>query len=222
MKNRKKLSDSYEFDLDIDDLTDLIDKAVKQTKKGKSIDFEDIVDLHNALDRQLFIGDIVSGIGVSADNMIRFWNRYDEDKNIPIEERKPIKVYIDSCGGSLTDAFTIINAIKMSKTPVYTIVIGAAYSAGFFISIAGHKRYAYPLSSFLYHEGSAANGGTANQFQNFSEFYKKQLRQLKEHTLDCTKISEELYEEKKRDDWWLDANEALELGVIDEISEELM
>ena len=110
----------------------------------------------------------------------------------------------------------------MSKTPVYTIVIGSAYSAGFFISIAGHKRYAYPLSSFLYHEGSATNGGTANQFQNFSEFYKKQLKQLKEHTLNCTKISEELYEEKKRDDWWLDANEALELGVIDEISEELM
>ena len=75
---------------------------------------------------------------------------------------------------------------------------------------------------FLYHEGSATNGGTANQFQNFSEFYKKQLKQLKEHTLNCTKISEELYEEKKRDDWWLDANEALELGVIDEISDELM
>ena len=218
----KRNLNNYEFDLDVDELSDLINKAVKQTKKGKGIDFEDIVDLHNALDRQLFIGDIVAGIGVSADNMIRFWNRYDEDKNIPIEERKPIKVYIDSCGGSLTDAFTIINAIKMSKTPVYTIVVGAAYSAGFFISIAGHKRYAYPLASFLYHEGSATNGGTANQFQNFSEFYKKQLKQLKNHTLECTGISEEFYEEIKRDDYWMTAEEALELGCIDIITEELM
>ena len=213
---------NYDFEMDMDDLTDLIGEAVNKSKKGEGIDFEDIVDLHNALDRQIYIGNVSAGLGVAVDTMIRFWNKYDNENNTPIENRKPIKVYIDSCGGSLTDAFTIINTIKMSKTPVYTIVIGSAYSAGFFISIAGHKRYAYPLSSFLYHEGSATNGGTANQFQNFSEFYKKQLKQLKKHTLDCTKISEELYEEKKRDDWWLDANEALELGVIDEISEELM
>lgn len=211
-----------EYEFDIDDLSDALSEAIEKVKKGEGPDFEDIVDMHNALDRQIFIGDVSAGLGIAVDTMIRFWNQYDDKKGIAVEDRAPIKMYIDSNGGSLTDAFTIINAMQLSKTPIYTIVIGAAYSAGFFIAIAGHKRYAYPLASFLYHEGSAANGGTANQFQNFSEFYKKQLKQLKMHTLKNTNISEELYEEKKRDDWWIDTDEALELKIIDEISKELM
>lgn len=212
----------YDFEIDIDELRDIINEEINKAKKGDSVDFEDIIDLHNALDRQIYIGSVSPGLGIAVDTMIRFWNKYDNEKNIPIEKRKPIRMYIDSCGGQLTDAFTIINTMRMSKTPVYTIVVGAAYSAGFFISIAGHKRFAYPLASFLYHEGSAANGGTANQFQNFSEFYKKQLKQLKTHTLECTKISEELYEDIKRDDFWMTAEEALKLGCIDSISKELM
>lgn len=210
------------FDFDIDDLTDALSESIALVKKGKGPEFEEIIDLYNSLDRQLYIKDVCDGLGIAVDTVIRFWNRYDEQHDIPVEERKPIRIYIDSYGGSLSDAFTIINSIHMSKTPVYTIVIGCAYSAGFFISIAGHKRYAYSFASFLYHEGSASNSGTANQFQNFSDFYKRQLQQLKKHTLACTSISEELYNEKRRDDWWLDVDEALELGIIDEISEELI
>lgn len=210
------------FDFDIEELEEAIAEVRQLVKKGKGPDFEEIVDFYNSLDRQIYIKHVVDGLGFAVDTVIRFWNRYDDEHNIKVEDRKPIRIYIDSLGGSLSDAFTIINSISMSKTPVYTVVIGCAYSAGFFIAIAGHKRYAYPLASFLYHEGSASNSGTANQFQNFSDFYKKQLQQLKNHTLSHTSISEELYNEKRRDDWWLDVDEALELGIIDEISKEFV
>lgn len=211
-----KIKKLEEFELE--DLVDALSTNVVKDIKN----FEDLINLDGAIKREIYIGDIQYGLGSTVDGYIRFWNNYDEKHNIPIEERKPILLYIDSNGGSLTDTFTIIDAIKLSKTPIWTIVTGCAYSGGFFIAIAGHKRIGYKHSSYLYHEGSTSTGGTANQFQNYSAFYKKQLKQLEDHTLECTKISQELYDEKRRDDWWFDIDDALEYGVVDEVSEELI
>lgn len=205
-----------------DYLNDLLGDSQVLQEDSSKIDFEKILDYSNSLDRQLYIGDITEGVGVAVDTVIRFWNKYDEDHNIQPADRKPIKIYIDSPGGSLTDTLTVIDAIKLSKTPVYTICVGCAYSGGFFIFISGHKRYCYPNSTFLYHEGSTANGGDAGKFRNFAEFYDKQLEVLKQITISNTNIDEELYEKHRRDDWWMLASEALNLGVCDEILKELI
>lgn len=205
-----------------DYLNDLLGNNPVLKEDSSKIDFENILDYSNSLDRQLYIGDITEGVGIAVDTVIRFWNKYDEDHNIPITDRKPIRIYIDSPGGSLTDTLTVIDAIKLSKTPVYTICVGCAYSGGFFIFISGHKRYCYPNSTFLYHEGSTANGGDAGKFRNFAEFYDKQLEVLKQITVSNTNIDEELYEKHRRDDWWMLASEALDLGVCDEILKELI
>ena len=203
------------------DLTDVLSSLVENVQEDAK-SFEDILNLDNSLDRHLYVADIESGIGSTIDSMIRFWNRRDEEEGFNIEERKPIKIYIDSCGGSLTDAFTIIDSIRMSKTPVITIATGCAYSAGFFIFISGHKRIAYPHASFLYHEGSATNGGTASQFRNFADFYDIQLAQLKQIVLDCTNIDEDEYNKHKKDDWWMTAEDAINYGIADEIAEEFI
>ena len=196
-------------------ISNLLDKLIESDKD--QYDFSDIVDLDNALNRQLHIGEIDALVGDSVDSYIRFFNRQDDEDNIPIEEREPIKLFIDSPGGDLVSAFTIIDAIRLSKTPVWTINIGAAYSAGFFIYIAGHERYAYPLSSFLFHEGSVATGADAAKFRNFADFYKEQLETMKDIVLKLTSISEEQYELHLKDDWWINAEKALELGICDKI-----
>lgn len=183
----------------------------------KAIDFSNIVDK-----RIVYVGGIEDDTGASIEAMIRFWNDYDDQNNIAIEDRQPIKVYIDSPGGCLTSAFTAIDAIIMSKTPVWTINIGTAYSGGFYILLVGHKRFAYPLSSCLYHEGSANMGGDANKFQNFADFYKVQRKMLKELVLEHTRIPEKEYDSHIKDDWWLTSKEALELGVIDEITKDFI
>ena len=203
------------------DLTDALSSLVENVQEDAK-SFEDILNLDNSLDRHLYVANIESGIGSTIDSMIRFWNRRDEEEGLNIEERKPIKIYIDSCGGSLTDAFTIIDSIRMSKTPVITIATGCAYSAGFFIFISGHKRIAYPHASFLYHEGSATNGGTASQFRNFADFYDIQLTQLKQIVLDYTDIDEDEYNKHKKDDWWMTAEDAINYGIADEIAKEFI
>ena len=203
------------------DLTDALSSLVENVQEDAK-SFEDILNLDNSLDRHLYVGNIEADTGSTIDSMIRFWNRKDEKEGLDIEEREPIKIYIDSCGGSLTDAFTIIDAIRMSKTPVITIATGCAYSAGLFIFMSGHKKIAYPHASFLYHEGSATNSGTASQFRNFADFYDIQLAQLKQIVLDCTNIDEDEYNKHKKGDWWMTAEDAINYGIADEIAEEFI
>ena len=195
------------------------DLLEKFNESAEIKNYGSLVECDSFWKRHLVLGDIDPEVGEAVEGMIRFWNEQDDENDIPENERTPIKIYIDSNGGDLIATLTMVDAIKLSKTPVWTINIGAAYSGGFFTFIAGHKRFTYPHASFLYHEGSTGNVGDAGKFQNFAEFYKKQLNILKDITLKYTKISPELYEEKRRDDWWIDSNEAIKLGIADEIVE---
>lgn len=205
------------FIIDLDDLLEGLGGKVKEDTK----DLDSLMELAQGLDRNIFIGDI-DNIADTVDAVIRFWNNYDNQRNIPIDEREPIKLYIDSYGGSLTEAFTICDSIKLSKTPIWTINIGTAYSGGFLIAICGDRRYAYPHASYLFHEGATGNSADANKFRNFADFYQIQLEQLKDIILKHTSITSEKYKEKQRDDWWITADEAVDLEICDVITEELI
>ena len=204
------------FELDLDELLPMLGKNVKKDIKC----FEDLLNLDGVLNREVYVGDITDDLGGDVEGYIRFWNMVDEKNNVPVEDRKPITLYIDSCGGSLVATLTIIDSIKLSKTPVITICTGAAYSGGFFIFICGDKRIAYPHASFLFHEGSTQTGGTSGQFENYTAFYKRQLEQLKDIVLEHTGITEEEYQTIKREDIWYDAKDGVDKKFVDEIAEE--
>ena len=204
------------------DIKELITE-LEQYKDKEVKTFDQLLEYYQTLnDRNILLGEIDSTVCIAIDAIIRFWNKVDAENNIALKDRQPIKIYINSPGGILTSTLTIIDAIKLSKTPVYTIAIGETYSGGFFTFLAGHKRLAYPHSSFLYHEGATANGGDANKFRNFAKFYEVQLEQLKQVVLNNSKVSEEEYEKHIKDDWWLTAEEALNYGIADEILTELI
>jgi ATP-dependent Clp protease protease subunit len=200
--------------------SDLINKFLEQ--KDLFEDFENMANASSLLNREIYMGAVSDEMSSGVEALIRFWNRQDEQDGIAIEDRVPIKLYIDSWGGEMVACYTIINAIELSQTPVWTINIGAAYSGGFFTFIAGHKRFAYPLASFLFHEGSTGTSGDAGKFRNFADFYKKELDNLKKVVLEYTDITEEDYEKHINDDWWFTAEEALEYGICDEITKELI
>ena len=201
-------------------ITSLINEVLNNSawKKG----FDAVLDLKANLDRELFIGEIDETTGDSVNSYIQFFNKQDEEDGLSIEERKPIKLFIDSPGGDLMATFTMIDAVNLSKTPIWTINVGCAYSGGFFTFISGHKRIAYPHSSFLFHEGSAATHGDAGKFRNFADFYNRQLQHLKKIVLENTKFDEAWYKEHINDDVWMLAEEALENGVCDVITKSLV
>jgi hypothetical protein len=65
-------------------------------QKEKFEDIESVVNASSTLNRELYVGGVSDEMSGGLEAVIRFWNRLDEQENIPVEERTPIKLYIDS------------------------------------------------------------------------------------------------------------------------------
>jgi ATP-dependent Clp protease protease subunit len=131
----------------------------------------------------------------------------------------PIKIYIDSYGGQVYQCFGLLGVMKKSQTPIHTIVTGAAMSCGFMILISGHKRFGYSLSTPLYHQVSTGFYGKIQDMEESLKETKRLQKKIEEITLDRTRITEKELKKilRKKIDWYMSAEEALKLGVIDEI-----
>lgn len=143
-----------------------------------------------------------------------------EDKGKPVEERLPIKVFIDSPGGDVLALWTTIKAIEISKTPVYTINYCTAYSAAGDLLAAGHKRFALPGTTVMIHSGSCMYGGTVEQAESMKKHFDKLGKKVTDYFLAHTKVNPKTFKKKAPVDWYFDENEALESGIIDEIIED--
>ena len=143
------------------------------------------------------------------------------DREISVENRKPIKVFINTPGGLLVESMSLATVIAMSKTPVITVNIGESYSGGAILLLAGHKRYALPYSKALLHTGSGAVGGTFEQTEQAQKNYKKQVAEMGEFILKRSGMDEKLYKKNKSKDWYLDAQEQINTGIVHEIVTDL-
>jgi len=134
-------------------------------------------------------------------------------------EPKPIKMVIDSYGGQVYSCFGLLSVMERNQTPIHTIVTGCAMSCGFMMLICGHKRFAHKLSTPLYHQASSGSWGKLKDMEEDIKETQRLQALLESITLDKTTISakrlKEVYE--KKFDWFMTAEEALKLGVVDEI-----
>lgn len=140
-----------------------------------------------------------------------------EDKDKLVEERKPIKVFIDSPGGDVCALWTTIKAIEISKTPVYTINYCTAYSAAGDLLAAGHKRFALPGTTVMVHSGSCMYGGDVEKVESMKKYFDKLSKKVTEYFISHTKIDPKAFKRRAASDWYMDEDEALANGVIDEI-----
>lgn len=143
------------------------------------------------------------------------WN--EEDKGVAPENRKPIKIFINSDGGSVDTVLHVIDMIRLSKTPIYTIGMGRVYSAGGLLLMAGHKRYIFSHTSCLIHDGSSGAIGSIGKMLDNLEFTKRLEEKMKQYILTSTHITDEMYTQNYRRDWFLFSEEMIELGIADEI-----
>lgn len=141
------------------------------------------------------------------------WNK--EDKGLPAEKRKPIIIYINSLGGSVVNGLSMIDVIKLSKTPVIGVVLGYACSMGGIILTACHKRYSLKNSTVLIHDGSGGAYGSTNKVKDQMRYLEKQDEVVKGIIIENTLISKEKYEDMEDREWYILGNEMKELGIID-------
>lgn len=157
----------------------------------------------------------VSLSGQIIDDILDF-NR--EDFGIPVEERKPIRLYINSPGGDIRDGFAIVSVIELSQTPVYTINVGQWSSMAFLIGIAGHKRFSLPNMTFLMHDGSVLAYDSSSKAQDKMSFEQRfKVDVIKRHILKHGKMTSAEYEALSRVEYYMLPEDALEHGFIDEI-----
>lgn len=151
-----------------------------------------------------------------------------EDVGIPSEDRQPIRLLINSVGGDIYMTMAIMDAISRSKTPVICVNMGCAFSGGFFIFMAGHKRLAMPHSTFIMHDGSVVRSGTVAKMDYYNQHDRVLTQWLRSHVREHTQITDAMMNKKLGTqhsgldgDWCMNADEAIKLGVAESIIEDL-
>ena len=153
------------------------------------------------------------------------WNRDDIRNDVKKENCKPIRIYINSDGGSVSAVFTIIDLILMSYTPVITIGLGKCYSSGGLLLMAGHTRYLLPHCTVLIHDGQVGTGGygATGKIIDSMEHTKALEEKIETYILSRTTIPEEEYEKNYRKDWWIFAEDCVNTyGIADKIVTNIM
>ena len=166
-------------------------------------------------ERKLWVTDVNDALLDNVSRWIIYWNKEDKNLGIDIKDRKPIWLYIYSYGGDLEITSQIISLIQCSDTPVNTVALGVAYSAGAYIFLSGHKRFLLPNTYLLIHQGSGSNGGTFEQVQSNNDHYKEQMAWLKDFTLSHSTISKQMLSKRWVKEWYISNKDAIEYGMAD-------
>jgi ATP-dependent Clp protease protease subunit len=156
----------------------------------------------------------------SAQNIIQHISDINED-DFGKDERIPIQLKINSIGGSMYDGFAIIGAIESSETPVYTYGYGAIMSMALPILVSGVKRFAHPLTTFMYHECLDTFGHyeKVSILKENLEESERVMEMYDDHILSKTSFTKKQLDKVKKGkfDWYFDINEAIKYKVIDQV-----
>ena len=133
-----------------------------------------------------------------------------------------IYLYINSPGGSITSGMAIYDTMNYIKSDIKTICIGLAASMGAFILANGTKgkRCSLPNSEIMIHQPLGGTQGQATDIKIAAERILKIKDKLNHILSNATGKSIEILEKDTERDNFMDPDEALEYGLIDEIIKE--
>ena len=138
------------------------------------------------------------------------------------DSNDPVKMIISTPGGAISEGLVLCNIIDNYSKPLEIYVMGYACSMGTIILAAGNrnpnvKKFCYPFSFALFHSGYTAFEGEALSVEDAMAFNKRVDNRIRDYIVANTKITEEQYRANERRQWYLDAHDMKELGLIDVI-----
>ena len=130
-----------------------------------------------------------------------------------------ISLYINSPGGSITSGMAIFDTMNFIKSDVITICVGMAASMGAFLLSSGTKgkRLSLPNSEIMIHQPLGGATGQATEIKIAAERILKLRSKLNKILSENTNQNIKTIERDTERDNFMDAEEALEYGIIDEI-----
>ncbi|MGB2088357.1 ATP-dependent Clp protease proteolytic subunit ClpP [Psychroflexus salarius] len=174
---------------------------------------QDLIDNKFLEERKVFLNGQVDG--KSAKHLI------DRLLYLDLLETKDIQLYINSPGGYVTDGFAIYDTITSLKSDVSTICSGLAASMGSILLSVGAKgkRYIQPHAKVMIHQPL---GGAQGQASNI-EIQAREILKTKELSAqiladNCGQDFDKVMKDFSRD-YWMDAQESLDYGIVDGILE---
>lgn len=140
-------------------------------------------------------------------------------RELPDEHRVPIWLHINSGGGDGFTGRAVADQLKRIQSPIWTIVEGYCASAATFISMVGTRRFILPSSFMLIHQASSWKFGsfTYTEMQDEMALFDKFMEGVTAFYVDRSKMTLEQVKEALKRDTWMNAQEALENGLVDEI-----
>lgn len=187
----------------------------KDINKHEALGAEDIIGLGLLKHHSFLInGDIDEKIIGDAIRWLLYENTSDEEKELTL--------YINSPGGSLCDAFALIDMMKHSKHYIRTIGLGSVASAAFLIFASGSpgRRYISKNTSILCHQYSDEIDSTKHHdIKSFARECELTNNRMVELLKECTGLNTTMVKRKllPPSDVYLTAEELVELGAADHI-----
>ncbi|AVP53860.1 ATP-dependent Clp protease proteolytic subunit [Clostridium tetani] len=187
----------------------LVPVVVEQTNRG-----ERSYDIYSRLlkDRIIMLSDQVNDVTASLIvAQLLFLEAEDPDKDIFL--------YINSPGGSITSGMAIYDTMQYIKPDVSTICIGMAASMGAFLLAAGAKgkRFALPNSEIMIHQPLGGFQGQATDIGIHADRILKIKQNLNSILSEKTGQPLEVIQRDTERDNFMDANQAKDYGLIDEV-----
>lgn len=140
----------------------------------------------------------------------------------PEERPKSMVLLINSEGGELAAAFSVIECMRGSKIPVQTVALGNVCSAGLLIFMNGQKgtRTVTPTCSIMSHNYSTGIIGNHHELLAIQKELNYTHRRILDTYKRCTGLSEKVITEQLigNQDNWLSPKEAIEFNMADRIS----
>ncbi len=194
----------------VDHLTSyLVPTVIEQSSRG-----ERAYDIYSRMlkERIIFLtGPFEDGMATSICAQLLFL----ESEN----PKKEISMYINSPGGQVTSALAIYDTMQYIKSPVTTVCMGMAASAGSLILQAGEagQRISLPNSKIMVHQPSGGARGMASDIEIQAEDIRKTKKLLNEIYVKHTGQSYETIEKTLDRDRYMTADEAKAFGLIDHV-----
>ena len=145
------------------------------------------------------------------------------ENHVVKKKKKELLLMICSEGGSVEDAFALIDVMKASSIPIKTVGLGCIASSGLLIFLAGHqgRRVLTPNTSILSHQYSNFHEGKHHELFAIAKEHSLIQHRMVEHYRQATGLETDIILEKllPASDIYLSAQEALDLNLCDFISD---
>ncbi len=131
----------------------------------------------------------------------------------------PIRVFIDSPGGDADAGYAVFDMMRFVKPDVYTIGMGLVASAGAIILLASpqDRRIGLPNSHYLIHQPLSGIRGVATEIEIHAKELEKLRLKINKLISEETGMDEAQVEKDTDRDFWMNAEEAKEYGLISSI-----